>query len=203
MLVFQWARPERRLSRQIRSRGIPSLAAEKPGGVARDSGPYERSAPAETAGNNRLARRVQMGEKPGESSQLPRLILFKRGIMEADKDERALCVDRAGIDLVGQIAYESMALCAIASHMKKHEEFDPLLLMGWKTCDEETRVIYRTMAAQMMQAICHMTDIKFKPKDGLDTPPWQPFFQLLKTQPRTSEANVIFSALGSGVLPEA
>lgn len=143
------------------------------------------------------------GRSRGLTSLGPRLILFKRGIMEADKDERALCVDRAGIDLVGQIAYESMALCAIASHMKKNEEFDPHLLMGWKTCDEETRVIFRTIATQMMQTICHMTDIKFKPRDDLDPPPWQPFFQLLKTQPRTSEANVIFSALGSGVLPEA
>jgi len=118
-------------------------------------------------------------------------------------EDRTLYVDRAGIDLVGQIAYESMALCAIANQMKNKENVDQLLLMNWKSCDEETRVIYRTVAAQMVQAVCHMTNIEFKAMTELDTPPWRPLFQLLKTQPRTSEANVIFSALGSGVLPEA
>jgi hypothetical protein len=96
-----------------------------------------------------------------------------------------------------------MALCAIASQIKNKETVDGFLLMSWKSCDEETRIIYRTMAAQMMQAVCHMTNVEFKAVEEIDTPPWQPFFQLLKTQPRTSEANVIFSALGSGVLPEA
>lgn len=120
-----------------------------------------------------------------------------------DESDKTLVVDRNGLDVVGQVAYEAMALCAIASQMQRKENVDMSLLLNWKSCDEETRVIYRTVAAQMMQAVCHMTDITFKAVDGLDTPPWKPFFNLMKTQPRTSEANVIFSAISSGVLPEA
>jgi hypothetical protein len=124
--------------------------------------------------------------------------------MKVDNIEgRTLYVDRDGLDLVGQIAYESMALCAIAAQIKNKEEAEPFLYMKWSGCDEETRVVYRTMAMQMMQTICHMTNIDLKQMEELDTPPWRPLFQLLKTQPKTSEANVIFSALGSGVLPEA
>jgi hypothetical protein len=96
-----------------------------------------------------------------------------------------------------------MALIAIASALQRKEDFDPKLLMKWKEVDEETRIVYRTMAHQIMSAACKMANADLKAEGPLDEPPWRQFFKLMKTQANSSEPNVIFAALGSDVLPEA
>jgi hypothetical protein len=117
--------------------------------------------------------------------------------------DRSMYVDLSTMEVVGQIAYETMALCAVVKSMKKDEPVDPFLLTSWKSCDEETKRVYRAVGNQILKTVCQASGLTFKEVEALESPPWAQLFQLLKTQPNTSEANVIFNALNSGPLPEA
>jgi hypothetical protein len=118
-------------------------------------------------------------------------------------ENREIMMSKQGLEDLGRVAYETMALIAIASDLQRGAEFNPKLLMKWPETDEETRVVYRTMAHQIMSAACKMANADLKIEGPLDEPPWRQFFKLVKTQANSSEPNVIFAALGSDALPEA
>jgi hypothetical protein len=112
-------------------------------------------------------------------------------------------VDMSTMEIIGQIAYETMALCAVVKQMKKNEPVDPFLLTSWKNCDDETKLVYKTVGDQILKTVCQASGLSYDAIEPISPAPWAELFQLLKTQPNTSEANVIFNALGSGPLPEA
>ena len=106
-------------------------------------------------------------------------------------------------DMLGRILMETLSLSGLCSDMKNNREHDPTLLTGWDHIDEESRVIYRTAARELMLVFCRMIKLNLAETSDVDTPPWRQFFELMKSQPFSSEPDVIFNALSCGKLPEA
>ena len=114
-----------------------------------------------------------------------------------------LTMDREDYEMLGKLLMETLALSGLCVDMKNNVPHDPLLLLRWEQVDEESRIIYRTAARELMKVFCRFIKIEHAETGPIDTPPWRQFFDLARSQPMSSEPNVIFNALTCGRLPEA
>jgi hypothetical protein len=114
-----------------------------------------------------------------------------------------LTMSKNDYDMLGRLLLETLALSGVCLDMKHNREPDQALLTPWPLIDEESHVIYRTAARELVMVFCRMVSLNHADTGDIDTPPWRQFFNLMKTQPMSCEPDVIFSALTSGKLPEA
>lgn len=112
-------------------------------------------------------------------------------------------LSRDDYDTFGRILMETLSLSGLCMDMKAGRESDPSLLTPWVRVDDESQVVYRTAARELMTLFCQMVKINIAEMSDIDTPPWRRYFDLMRRQPMSSEPNVIFSALTCGKLPEA
>ena len=106
-------------------------------------------------------------------------------------------------DMLGRILMETLSLSGHCMDMKNNRPHDPLLFTHWSGLDHESQVIYRTAARELMLIFCRMIKLNHAETDDIDIPPWREYYNLQKSQPLSSEPNIIFNALTCGKLPEA